>query len=601
MSKDQLDINKFKDVDIQKLHSSSDNNNNFDNIKENDCINLYSKYITTKKNLSIESCVILSKFLNDKNSIPKEAEEGNIEYKRKLIPKDHNRLEHLATQLKWRLDEGHGIAIYALGVENNGEIKGILLEELNASLECLKKLAKMSNSTVENIHRIEINKDKYACEVIIKSNYTECEVSNVRVALLGDTGSGKSTLVGVLLHGELDDCNGKARSGLLKHPHEMVTGKTSSIYQEIIGFDSNKHLINFSSCSSITDIIKSSKMLMTLIDLAGFHRFIKTTINGLFFYNPHLVIINISSDTSLSLTTKEHLYLALLLELDIIIVINKIDLLKNHYDRIINSISELLENVNSKRVPFISENNNEDEETWKKFKINNSNKIPIIPISCVTGFNLSKLLGILSNINENAYKQLPYQTKLPCCNVKFEIVSYYLSECDTIILCGFLKHGTIAVENQLILGPFVDESFKETTIKTIRKNNHPVLRSSSGHIISIGISVDNINNQLSHIRRGMILTSSNNQPNLYWFFNAELLLLYHPKYIAPNFQAQAHIGSVVQTVTVIKIENEDAVLKPGTKAVVRLKFLLRPEHICNGSMILLRNGRTNAVGFINSF
>lgn len=52
---------------------------------------------------------------------------------------------------------------------------------------------------------------------------------DIRIAVLGNVESGKSTLVSVLTHGELDNGNGRARLNLFRHPHEIQTGRTSSI------------------------------------------------------------------------------------------------------------------------------------------------------------------------------------------------------------------------------------------------------------------------------------------------------------------------------------------------------------------------------------
>lgn len=50
------------------------------------------------------------------DSLPPEPEQGNIEYKLKLINPSNQRFEHLVTQMKWRLREGHGEAIYQIGI-----------------------------------------------------------------------------------------------------------------------------------------------------------------------------------------------------------------------------------------------------------------------------------------------------------------------------------------------------------------------------------------------------------------------------------------------------------------------------------------------------
>lgn len=53
--------------------------------------------------------------VGDPTDLPPEEEEGNIEYKLKLINPSPSRLQHLVTQLKWRLREGQGEAIYEIG------------------------------------------------------------------------------------------------------------------------------------------------------------------------------------------------------------------------------------------------------------------------------------------------------------------------------------------------------------------------------------------------------------------------------------------------------------------------------------------------------
>ena len=48
--------------------------------------------------------------------LAREVEVGNVEYKLKLIEPTSTRFEQLVTQLKWRLAEGGGEAIYELSL-----------------------------------------------------------------------------------------------------------------------------------------------------------------------------------------------------------------------------------------------------------------------------------------------------------------------------------------------------------------------------------------------------------------------------------------------------------------------------------------------------
>jgi len=59
----------------------------------------------------------------------------------KLVSPSATRLEHLVTQLKWRLQEGQGEAIYQIGVEDSGLLAGLSAAEMNASLQTLQTMA----------------------------------------------------------------------------------------------------------------------------------------------------------------------------------------------------------------------------------------------------------------------------------------------------------------------------------------------------------------------------------------------------------------------------------------------------------------------------
>jgi GTPase len=85
-----------------------------------------------------------------------EIEEGNVEYKLKLVDPTPERLEHvrsshlplpglqtepsrcvvqLTSQLKWRLFEGSGEAFYEIGIEDNGTARGLSPADLDKSIQ----------------------------------------------------------------------------------------------------------------------------------------------------------------------------------------------------------------------------------------------------------------------------------------------------------------------------------------------------------------------------------------------------------------------------------------------------------------------------------
>jgi len=53
------------------------------------------------------------------NKISPEKEEGNVEYKVEVVDKTEQRIEELATQMRFRTDEGFGESIYVVGVTDS--------------------------------------------------------------------------------------------------------------------------------------------------------------------------------------------------------------------------------------------------------------------------------------------------------------------------------------------------------------------------------------------------------------------------------------------------------------------------------------------------
>ena len=101
-----------------------------------------------------------------------EPQEGNIEYKLKLMDKSAERIEQLATQMRWRCStEGNGECIYNLGVEDDGSIVGLTSEEYSMTIDTIKKIANMNNYHITQLSKTETENDqKYMYELLIREN-----------------------------------------------------------------------------------------------------------------------------------------------------------------------------------------------------------------------------------------------------------------------------------------------------------------------------------------------------------------------------------------------------------------------------------------------
>ena len=167
-------------------------------------------------------------------------------------------------------------------------------------------------------------------EFLLRHKAIEEDFSEVRVAVVGNMDAGKSTLLGVLNHGALDHGRGTARLKLFRHKHEADTGRTSSVGNDILGFNSKGSIVNkpdpHTGALDWTQICKEAAKVLTFIDLAGHEKYLKTTVFGMTGHAPDFAMLMIGSNAGIVGMTKEHLGLALALNVPLFFVVNKIDM-----------------------------------------------------------------------------------------------------------------------------------------------------------------------------------------------------------------------------------------------------------------------------------
>lgn len=165
----------------------------------------------------------------------------------------------------------------------------------------------------------------------IEESKSKISSNDIRCAVIGNVDSGKSTLVGVLTKGELDDGRGSARMKVFNYTHEAANGRTSSIGQEIMGFDRTDEQVMTDRSHSTKNsawghIVTNSRKLVTFIDLCGHEKYLKTTMFGLVGHLPDYGMIIVGANMGVSKMTKEHLGISLALKIPFFIVVTKIDI-----------------------------------------------------------------------------------------------------------------------------------------------------------------------------------------------------------------------------------------------------------------------------------
>jgi GTPase len=107
---------------------------------------------------------------------PPEVEIGNKEYKRNLLnqyPKNKF-LHKRATQMKYRLLEGDGKAIYILGIEDCGRADGINEIDLDITIDNIKKIVEIIEAKIIKIRVYNSNSNnKIATVRILLEDYAD--------------------------------------------------------------------------------------------------------------------------------------------------------------------------------------------------------------------------------------------------------------------------------------------------------------------------------------------------------------------------------------------------------------------------------------------
>ncbi|XP_056303725.1 GTP-binding protein 2b [Danio aesculapii] len=526
--------------------------------------------------------------------LPPEAEEGNIEYKLKLVNPTQYRFEHLATQLKWRLQEGRGEAVYQIGVEDNGLLVGLTEEDMKASLKTLRRMAEKVGADITLLREREVDCDRARrkiAEVLVRKVPDDQQFLDLRVAVLGNVDSGKSTLLGVLTQGELDNGRGRARLNLFRHLHEIQTGRTSSISFEILGFNSKGEVVNYSDSRTAEEICESSSKMITFIDLAGHYKYLKTTIFGLTSYCPDFAMLVVGANTGIAGTTREHLGLAMALKVPIFIVVSKVDLCgKSTVEKTVRQLERVLKQPGCNKIPMVVANPDDAVTAAQQFA-QSSSVTPIFTLSSVSGENLD-LLKVFFNIlpplsNSKEQEELMQQL------TEFQVDEIYSVPDVGTVVGGTLYSGVCREGDRLVVGPTDDGKFLRLKVCSIHRNRSGcrVLRAGQAATLALG------NFDRSLLRKGMVMVSPKMNPTICWQFEAAIVLLFHAKTFRRGFQVTVHIGNVRQTATVECLLGKEE-LRTGERAVVCFRFLKHPEYLRVGAKLLFREGVTKGIGHV---
>lgn len=516
-----------------------------------------------------------------------------------------NRLQHLTTQLLWRLqqsspyhsssksdlvipvlpqaavnlpisgspekplpglEESQG-ALYELGVSDDGACVGLAEDELEESLTALRAMAFSLGCRVQVLRKVIVgdceweeeaespksvvrhlrHEKLFVVEALVFPNLDFCQdatanhdcprprtapslkgilfeqsesqTEQLRISLTGSTTSGKSSLLGTLSTSTLDNGRGKSRLSLLKHRHEIVSGISSSVTPELIGYQDtalsgkneshSSSVINYASgnISSWNDIHSASEpgRLVLLTDSAGHPRYRRTAVRGLVSWAPHWTMCCIAADSddgvmrNASETAQDrhgsehfgfdsstaYLSLCLRLNLPLIVIVTKYDLAsKTGLRQMLNSVLSILKQAG--RTPCFVQKGFPQNQCVRLQSVATEEKdavmsaiaacqndsihltVPIVLTSTVSGTGINTIHALLRHLPIPRVEMIGIDDETQGAGL-FHIDEVFSKpniqvqqsqsnlKARVTILSGHLRYGDLAVGDVFLIGPFTGD------------------------------------------------------------------------------------------------------------------------------------------------
>ncbi|EST08313.1 Elongation factor, GTP-binding domain protein [Kalmanozyma brasiliensis GHG001] len=503
--------------------------------------------------------------------------------------------------------------------ESDAETATFTDEELSIAIANVVKASSLSDADASVLHQqtAEDGHSRSAHVLIRRIPAGAEELVELRIAVIGNVDAGKSTMLGVLTKGGLDDGRGKARVNLFRHKHEIESGRTSSVGMEIMGFDSKGRPVHNAAGPgqepgrkmSWEEVCAKSSKVISFIDLAGHERYLKTTVFGMTGCLPDFVMLMVGANAGLIGMSKEHLGIALALSVPVVVCITKIDMTPAHVlETTLKQLTKILKSPGCRKTPVFI--NDMGQVVESALRLETERICPIFQISNVTGLNLDLLRSFLNILPQASAAK--FQVNQP---FEFQISDIFSVPFVGTVVSGVVLGGSCKVGDVSLLGPDSLGQFVTTSIRSIQRKRVNVDGATAGQSVSFALKKIRRN----QVRKGMVMVARTEvAPKSYMEFDAEILCLYHSTTLSVGSCMVLHAASIRQTVRIVGIAKLDGkptlgtgaaggdahggkpVVRTGDRAKLRLQFIRYPEYVKPGMKLITREGKTKLIGVVRA-
>lgn len=560
-------------------------------------------------------------------SYSRESDYGKVEFKYNLRKWTDNDVGDGAAQMNFRLMEGSGICYYKIGVTDSGIPLGIYEEDFVYTIGMITKMAERLAATVEVIekHRsgirisesmekrlfqrannhleeVDVTKERFFGKILIKcDNMVEkakvglnvreeivpienSSKGNLNICIMGNTDAGKSTLLGVLTSGKLDNSKGSARSNILSFRHERESGRSTSIIYKYLIFDKLGQQI-------FDDIIvDDTHHVVTIFDTCGHEKYFKTTARCIYSSYSDYCLVLIESSAGITKMTREHIHLVSSSGKRLILIVTQTDICPPaQLEKTRTQIQGAF-----RRNKLLSINNQTDINEYVK----DTTGIPVIEVSSVSGHNIETLRSLIY--------QLPILREIGEETDPLTVVidrTYNVKGIGKIV-GGYVKSGSCKIGTTVQIGPNKSGQYVKVGIKSIYYTYNPTTVAKEGQMCTFALSrLDK-----SSISRGMIMTTNPNLPVVRRFSARIKIIGRHATAIKAGYEPSLTINNTDQVARITELncvkrgverdgESQNYLYEGDTgEVILDLKYF--PMHLLVGDKFYLREGASRGHGVV---
>ncbi|MEM0444768.1 MAG: GTP-binding protein [Nitrososphaerota archaeon] len=508
------------------------------------------------------------------------SEGQHIEFKERLIPLVHlkpERRQQLGIQLKSHLLDGGGVAVYLLGVNDDGVIMGLGEYELEMSISVLSTIAAECGARIRRVERFETEKG-YIARVVVEAQPAAAK-PHITLAVAGHVNHGKSTLIACLLTNQPDD--GKKWLFLDTLPHEVERNLSADIHLAVLGFKNGKPVTLNNPLDKLerARVVEESEKLVSFVDTVGHEPWLRTTIRGLVGQEVDYGILVVAADDGITHLTREHLGIMLGLGMPVIVCITKTEKVSpSRVAEVREEAAQLLKKVG--RIPLHIRDTSDVDVVYDKIGL----VVPIIETSARTLSGFDRLYSLLS--------LLPRREKPLDKPFLLYIDRVYDIEGVGSVISGTVRQGRLRAGAELLLGPYPDGGFKRIKARSIEIHHARVEEAVAGYVI--GVAIRGVPH--NEIRRGMVVCEQELEPRAVWSFEAEVLVLNSPSRFAAGYEPVIQCHTISQSVKITELDRD--YIRPGEQCQAVLEFKYSPMLVYPQDRFVLREGRTKGIGVI---